>query len=97
MSEEHPEEIGAVQHTLQQIVLSLTRTHRDEPVEEVRRALTGAIDAAGIPEQPEKWVTDAAADISAGRLLVMNAREERLLGDPGERVDPVDPETDRTS
>ena len=79
MVEEHPEEVDAIQHKLQQIVLSVARTHGRAPVGEVRQVLSMAIEAAGIPEQPQKWVSDAAGDISAGRLLVLNAREEHRL------------------
>ncbi|MFP5347238.1 MAG: hypothetical protein ACLGIA_09435 [Actinomycetes bacterium] len=79
MAEEHPEEVDAVQHKLQQILLSVARTHTRAPVAEVRQVLSMAIEAAGIPEQPQKWLSDAAGDISAGRLLVLNAREEHRL------------------
>lgn len=95
MTEE--QRVAAVQHKLQQIVLSVARTHSGEPVEDVRDVLAMAIAAAGITEQPEKWVADTAAEIAGGRLVVLNADEDRRLGVAREAVDPVDPETDRTS
>lgn len=95
MTEE--QRVAAVQHKLQQIVLSVARTHSGEPVDDVREVLAMAIAAAGIPEQPQKWVADTASEITSGRLVVLNTDEDRRLGVPREALDPVDPETDRTS
>ncbi len=82
MAEEHPEQVAAVQHRLQQIVVSVARTHSRAPVDDVRHVLVTAIAAAGIPDQPRKWVEDTANEIAAGRLVVLNARESRRAGIP---------------
>ena len=39
-----------------------------------RLRLEDAIRAAGIPEQPEKWVSDTAGEIAAGRVVVIDRR-----------------------
>ena len=39
-----------------------------------RLRLEDAIEAAGIPEQPEKWVADTAGEIAAGRVVVIDRR-----------------------
>ena len=80
MAEEHPAQVAAVQHKLQQIVVSVARTHSRAHVDDVREVLATAIAAAGIPEQPQPWVEDTANEIASGRLVVMNARESRNLG-----------------
>jgi hypothetical protein len=82
MAEEDPEQVAAVQHKLQQIVVSVARTHSRAPVDDVRHVLVTAIGAAGIPEQPHKWIDDTANEIAEGRLVVLNARESRRAGIP---------------
>ncbi|GAB2679360.1 hypothetical protein [Thalassiella azotivora] len=96
MAEEHPEQVADVQHRLQQIVVSVARTHSKAPVDDVEQTLRMAMDGAAIPEQPEKWVRDTAIEIASGRIVVMNAHEQDALGIPRdaldrEIVDPQDP------
>ena len=96
--ETEQQRIGAVQHALQTAILAVGQRYRGSSVPEVEQALLAAIEEAGIPEQPHKWVHDTAAEIAGGRLVVMNAHEQELLGRPHEQVGrPVDPERDRTS
>ena len=80
MAEEHPESVASLQHKLQQIIVSVARTHSRAPVHDVEDVLTRAIHGAGIPEQPHKWVSDTAREIADGRLVVMNPREDEQLG-----------------
>jgi uncharacterized protein YbjT (DUF2867 family) len=37
-----------------------------------RAALARALEEAGLPEQPEKWVSDAGAEIAAGRRIIVD-------------------------
>ncbi|HEX5534391.1 MAG TPA: hypothetical protein VFX33_11675 [Actinomycetales bacterium] len=96
--ETEQQRIGAVQHALQTAILAVGERYSGSSVAEVEQALLTAIEEAGIPEQPHKWVHDTAAEIAGGRLVVMNQHEQELLGRPNEQVRrPVDPERDRTS
>ncbi|HEX5512617.1 MAG TPA: hypothetical protein VFX41_12960 [Actinomycetales bacterium] len=96
--ESEQQRIAAVQHALQTVILAVGERHQGAPVAEVEEALTNAIAEAGIPAQPHKWVHDTAVEIAGGRLVVMNAHEQELLGRPHEKVRrPVDPERDTTS
>jgi predicted subunit of tRNA(5-methylaminomethyl-2-thiouridylate) methyltransferase len=74
-----------VQHeaqvTIQEIVDQLAATHRGEDPEVTRAALEQAIADAGLPEQPEKFVRDTAAEVVAGRRLVID-RTRRDEDDP---------------
>ena len=74
-----------VQHeaqvTIQEIVDRLAATHRGEDPDVIRGALAQAIADAGLPEQPEKFVRDTAAEISAGRQMVVD-RSRRDEDDP---------------
>jgi hypothetical protein len=96
--ETEQQRIGAVQHALQSVILAVGERYHGSDLGTVEAALLAAIADAGIPEQPHKWVHDTAAEIAGGRLVVMNAREQELLGRPHEKVRrPVDPERDTTS
>jgi predicted subunit of tRNA(5-methylaminomethyl-2-thiouridylate) methyltransferase len=74
-----------VQHeaqvTIQEIVDRLAVTHRGEDPDVARAALEQAIADAGLPEQPEKFVRDTAAEVVAGRQLVID-RTRRDEDDP---------------
>ena len=74
-----------VQHeaqvTIQDIVDRLAATHRGEDPEVTRAALEQAIADAGLPEQPVKWVSDTADEVSAGRTVVID-RTRRDQDDP---------------
>jgi predicted subunit of tRNA(5-methylaminomethyl-2-thiouridylate) methyltransferase len=74
-----------VQHeaqvTIQDIVDRLAATHRGEDPDVARAALAQAIADAGLPEQPEKWVRDTAAEVVAGRQIVID-RTRRDEDDP---------------
>ena len=74
-----------VQHeaqvTIQEIVDRLAATHRGEHPDVARAALAQAIADADLPEQPEKWVRDTAAEVVAGRQVVID-RTRRDQDDP---------------
>ncbi|HYY09369.1 MAG TPA: hypothetical protein VE781_00445 [Kineosporiaceae bacterium] len=69
------------QLTIQEIVDRLATTHRGEDRDAVRAALAQGLADAGIPEQPEKWVTDTANEIAVGRTIVVD-RGRRDEDDP---------------
>jgi hypothetical protein len=68
----NPREQQQAQETIQQIVDEVTNEHSGQDPELVRAALAERIAAAGLPEQPEKWVADTAAEIAGGRRLVVD-------------------------
>jgi hypothetical protein len=70
------------QATIQQVVDELAARHGGDDVDLVRAALAERLAGAGLPEQPEKWVSDTAAEITAGRRLVVD-RTRRDEDDPG--------------
>jgi hypothetical protein len=60
------------QETIQQIADEVANEHSGQDPELVRTALAERIAAAGLPEQPEKWVADTADEIAGGRRLVVD-------------------------
>jgi hypothetical protein len=60
------------QQRIQQVVDQLAAQGASQDVESVRAALARALEEAGLPEQPEKWVSDTAAEIASGRRLVVD-------------------------
>lgn len=72
MSDLEPGVQDQAQQRIQQIVDQLAPRVEGEDVESVRAALAGALDEAGLPEQPEKWVSDTAAELASGRRLVVD-------------------------
>lgn len=66
---------------LQQVVDRLRERMEGAPVPDVARQLQRDLEAAGLSEQPEPWIDAAAREISAGRILVIDARHQ---------VDPAD-------
>jgi ABC-type glutathione transport system ATPase component len=69
------------QVTIQEIIDRLATTHRGEDPDAIRAALAQAIADAGLPEQPEKFVRDTAAELSAGRQVIID-RNRRDADDP---------------
>ncbi len=74
MTEQDPVGQRDAQAQLQQIADQVRARHGGDEVGIVRDDLTRSISAAGLPEQPEKWVGDLAAEISAGREMVIDRR-----------------------
>ena len=72
------------QETIQQIADEVANEHGGQDPELVRAALADRIAAAGLPEQPEKWVADTADEIAGGRRLVVD-RALRDDDDPDRR------------
>ena len=81
MTDLNPHVQQQAQVTIQEIVDRLTTTHRGEDQDATRAALARAIEDAGLPEQPEKFVRDTAAEVVAGRQLVID-RTRRDEDDP---------------
>jgi len=72
-SEEHLDR----QALLQAIVDRLTAEHEGQSPQHVRELLEGEMRAAGLELGAEKWPGDAAVEISAGRILVVDPRQDR--------------------
>jgi hypothetical protein len=72
------------QETIQQIADEVANEHSGQDPELVRAALAERLAAAGIPEQPEKWVADTADEIAGGRRVVVD-RALRDDDDPERR------------
>jgi hypothetical protein len=73
------------QETIQQIADEVARERSGQDPERVQAALAERIAAAGLPEQPEKWVADTADAIADGRRLVID-RTLRDDDDPDRRA-----------
>ena len=85
------------QARLQEVVDRVAAQYTGADVEVTRTALTQAIADAGLPEQPEKWVGDAGAEIAAGRALVVDRHERRHQDEePRTRPDEPSPDVDRS-
>ena len=72
MTDLNPKVQQQAQGTIQGIVERMSAENAGDDVEQVRAELARAIAAAGLPEQPEKWVTDTAAEIVAGRPVIVD-------------------------
>jgi hypothetical protein len=59
---------------LQQIVVDVTRRMAHRSRESVRDRLVSEIAAAGLQEQPERWVESTVEEIAAGHKVVLDAR-----------------------
>ncbi len=71
---------------IQSMVAEVTERFSGEHLDVVIEALSQRIAASGLPEQPIKWVTDTAAEITEGRHVVV----DRHLGiRPGGDTDRV--------
>ncbi len=72
MTEQDPVGQQEAQVRLQQIADVVEARHRGDEVGVVRAELQREISAAGLGEQPDKWLDDLAAEISAGRTMVVD-------------------------
>jgi hypothetical protein len=72
------------QETIQDVVDAVANQHSGQDPDLVRAALADQLAAAGLPEQPEKWISDTADEIAAGRRLVVD-RALRDDDDPNRR------------
>jgi hypothetical protein len=72
------------QETIQDVVDAVTNEHSGQDPEVIRAALADRLAAAGVPEQPEKWISDTADEIAGGRRLVVD-RALRDDDDPDRR------------
>jgi hypothetical protein len=81
MTDLEPHVQDQAQQRIQQVIDQVAADHRGDDVEVVRAALARALEEAGLPEQPEKWVSDTGAEIASGRRLVVD-RARRDEDDP---------------
>jgi hypothetical protein len=100
-TENHPREQQDAQVTIQHIVDAVVdEVGGGRDAEAARERLEAGIAAGGLPPQPESWVRNTAAEIAAGRVVVVdrrldaNARERagtvREGGEGGEGVGNVE-------
>ncbi len=75
MTETSPESLLALQHRLQRVVTATTATHRGRRPTDVVAALQQALVDARLPDQPGPWMRASAAEIAAGRQVVLNTFE----------------------
>ncbi|WP_299036697.1 hypothetical protein [uncultured Pseudokineococcus sp.] len=90
MTESDARALDEMQTRLQRVLSELRRL-QGRPPAEVRERLSQAIAAEGLPEQPPSWVRDSAAELSAGRLVVIGPRQipeeaEHLEPDPDQHA-----------
>jgi hypothetical protein len=85
MTDLEPGVQAEAQQRIQQVVDQVAAQYTGDDVEEARGVLARALEEAGLPEQPEKWVSDTAAEITAGRRLVVD-RTIRDEDDPRRRT-----------
>ena len=67
---------------LQGIVDTLTSQHAGKSPQEIRPILEQEMTSAGLELGAEKWLGDAAVEIAAGRVLVVDSRQDRRPPDP---------------
>lgn len=67
---------------LQGIVDRLTADHAGSTPQEIRPILETAMRDAGLELGAEKWLGDASVEIAAGRVLVVDSRQDRRPPDP---------------
>jgi hypothetical protein len=84
MTDLEPRVQDEAQQRIQEIVDRVAAQHQGDDVEVVREALARALAEAGLPEQPEKWVSDTGGEIASGRRLVVD-RAIRDEQDPHRR------------
>ncbi|MEJ5944554.1 hypothetical protein WDZ17_04500 [Pseudokineococcus basanitobsidens] len=92
MTESDPEGLDQVQRRLQDVIGSLRHLQGERP-STVREQLERGIAEAGLPEQPGSWLRDCAAEIAAGRVVVIGPKE---IPEEVEHLEP-DPEQHATS
>ncbi len=86
MTEQDPVGQQDAQARLQQVVEQVRRDNAGSAPTAVRARLDEALTAAGLPLQPDKWTEDTAAEIAAGRSVVV----DRRLNGHGEDQGPAD-------
>jgi hypothetical protein len=72
MTDLDPQVQDEAQRRIQQVVDHVAAQHHGDDVDVARAALASALEEAGLPEQPEKWVSDTGAEIAAGRRVVVD-------------------------
>ena len=72
MTDLDPKVQQQAQGTIQGIVERLSAERAGGDLDAVRAELAQALAEAGLPEQPQKWVSDTAAEIVAGRTVVVD-------------------------
>ena len=70
---------------IQELVTRVREDHYGEELPVVEEALSQAIAASGLPEQPHKWVGDTAAEIASGRHVVV----DHHLAEAGDGADEI--------
>ena len=85
MTDLNPRAQQLSQETVQAVVDDVASKHGGEDPDVVRAALADRLAAAGLPPQPEKWISDAADEIAGGRRLVVD-RALRNDDDPDRRT-----------
>jgi hypothetical protein len=68
---------------IQSLVAEVSEEHTGGDLAAAEAALSSKIQASGLPEQPQKWVTDTASEIVEGRHVVVD-RHLRIGNAPGE-------------
>lgn len=66
-----------IQARLQEAVDAVANTQDGAGMQQAQEALSATIAAAGLPEQPEKWLRDTAGELAAGRQVVVDRRLDR--------------------
>jgi len=74
-TEDHPREQQDAQVTIQHIVEGVVdEVGGGGDPEATRERLEAGIAAGGLPPQPESWLRNTAAEIAAGRVVVVDRR-----------------------
>lgn len=71
---------------IQQLVTRVRADHYGEELDVVEAALSQAIEASGLPEQPHKWIGDTSAEIASGRHVVVDRHLAVASGDGADQV-----------
>jgi hypothetical protein len=74
------------QQLVQAVVADVTEQHSGEDLDTVLSALSRGLADAGVPPQPEKWLTDTASEIAEGRHVVVDRHLANSNGGPDEQV-----------
>ena len=90
-TDEDPAGQQSIQARIQQIVSQVAQdVGGNDDARVARERIEAGLAAAGIPEQPEKWVGDTAAEIAAGRGVVVDRREDGPMRAAQDRADAGD-------
>ena len=74
------------QELVQRVVAAVTEQHSGDDLDTVLGALARGLDEAGVPPQPEKWMSDTASEIVEGRHVVVDRHLANNAGGPDEQV-----------